>query len=45
MWSTVYIAELLERHAGKQGVAGLIPVRGIYFHFEIFAYFPLLTAQ
>ena len=32
------IAEWLEGHAGKQGVAGLIPGGGIHYHFEIFAY-------
>ena len=37
---TVLIAEWLERHAAKQGVAGPIPGRGVY----IFAYFLLLTA-
>ena len=33
------MAKWLERHAGKQWVAGSIPGGGIYFHFEIFAYF------
>ena len=42
---TFPIAEKLERHAGKQEVAGSIPDGGIYFHFEFFAYFPLLTAR
>ena len=28
---TVLISEWLERHAGKQGVAGSIPGRGVYF--------------
>ena len=31
------IAEWLEGHAGKQGVAGSIPGGGIHYHFEIFA--------
>ena len=43
MLLTVPKAQWLERHAGKQGVAGSIPGRGIYFHLEMFAYFPLLT--
>ena len=30
------MAEWLEQHAGKQGVAGSIPGGGIYFHFEFF---------
>ena len=42
---TVSVAESFERHAGKQGVACSIPGVGIYFHFEFFAYFPLLTAR
>ena len=42
---TVPIAEWLEWHTEKQGVAGSIPVGGIYFHFEFCAYFPMLTAQ
>ena len=36
---TVPKAEWLERHAGKQGIAGSIPGRGIYFYFESFADF------
>ena len=32
-------------HSLKQWVAGSIPGRGIYFHFEYFAYFPLSSAQ
>ena len=39
---TVSIAEWLERHAGKKGVAGLIPGESTYFHYEFFAYFPSL---
>ena len=31
---TVPIVEWLERHAGKQGVAGSTSGRDIYFHFE-----------
>ena len=42
---TAQIAEWLEQHAGKQGVAGSIPVGGTYFHFEFCAYFPLLTVR
>ena len=34
---TVLIADWLEGHAGKQGVAGLIPGGGIHYHFEFFA--------
>ena len=34
---TVPIAKWLERHAGKQGVAGSIPGGGTYFHFELCA--------
>ena len=30
------IAEWLKGHAGKQGVAGSIPGKGIHYHFEIF---------
>ena len=33
----VSVAEWLERNAGKQGVAGSIPVGGIYFNFVFFA--------
>ena len=36
MSSTAPIAELLEGHTGKKGVAGLIPGGGIYYHFEYF---------
>ena len=42
---TVAIAKWLERHTGKQVVAGSIPGGGTYFHFEVCAYFPLLTAR
>ena len=31
------IAEWLEGHARKQGVAGSIPGGGIHYHFEIFS--------
>ena len=34
---TVPIAEWLEGHTGKQGVAGSIPGGGIHYHFEFFA--------
>ena len=37
------IAEWLEWRARKQGVHGSNPLGGTYFHFEFFAYFPLLT--
>ena len=37
MWISLPIAEWLEGHAGKQGVAGSIPGGGIHYHFEIFA--------
>ena len=39
------IAEWLEWHAGKQGVAGSIPGGGIYYHFEIFANGTLFTSR
>ena len=39
------VAEWFERDAGKRRVAGSIPGGGIYFHFEFFAYFPLLSAR
>ena len=45
MSSTAPIAEWLEGHAGKQGVAGSIPGGGIHDDFELFAYFPLITAR
>ena len=34
-----------EGHAGNQEVAGLIPGRGALYHFEFFAYSPLITAR
>ena len=37
---TASVAEWLERHAWKQGVAVSIPDGGIYFNFEFFAYIP-----
>ena len=43
--ATAPIAESLEGHAGKQGVAGSIPGGGILYHFEFFAYIPLITAR
>ena len=39
------IAEWLEGHAGKQGVAGSIPGGGIPYHFEIFANGTLFTSR
>ena len=42
---TVPTAEWLERHVGKQGVAGSTPGGNMYFHFEVFAFFPFLTAR
>ena len=39
------IAEWLEGHAGKQGVAGSIPDGGIHYHFEIFANGTLFTSR
>ena len=39
------IAEWLEGHAGKQGVAGSIPSWGIHYHFEFFANGPLFTSR
>ena len=39
------IAEWLERHAGKQGVAGSIPGGCIHYHFEIFANGTLFTSR
>ena len=39
------IAEWLEGHAGKQGIAGSIPGRGIHYHFEIFANGTLFTSR
>ena len=45
MSSTAPMAEWLEGHAGKQGVAGSIPGGGIYYHFEFFAYIPVITAR
>ena len=39
------IAEWLEWHAGKQGVAGSIPGGGIHYHFEIFANGTLFTSR
>ena len=39
------IAEWLEGHAGKQGVAGSIPGGGIHYHFGIFANGMLFTSQ
>ena len=45
MSPTARIAEWLKRHAGKQGVAGSIPGGGIKYHFEFFAYIPLMIAR
>ena len=45
MLLTGSVAKWLEGHAGKRGVAGSITGGGIYFHFEFFAWFPLLTAR
>ena len=45
MSPTAPIAEWLEGHAGKRGVAGSIPGGGINYHFEFLAYIPLMTAQ
>ena len=39
------IAEWLEGHAGKQGVAGSIPGGGINYHFKIFANGTLFTSR
>ena len=39
------IAEWLEGHARKQGVAGSIPGGGIHYHFEIFANGMLFTSR
>ena len=39
--SVLHLAQL-ERRAGKQGVTGSIPGLDTYFHFDFFAYFPLL---
>ena len=39
------IAEWLEGHAGKQGVASSIPGGGIHYHFEIFANGTLFRAK
>ena len=39
------IAEWLEGHAGKQGVAGSIPGGGIYYYFRIFANGTLFTSR
>ena len=39
------IAEWLEGHARKQGVAGSIPGGGIHYHFEIFANGTLFTSR
>ena len=44
MSPTALIADCVEGHAGKQGVAGSIPGGGTH-HFEIFAYIPLITAR
>ena len=38
---TAPIAECLEGHAGKQVVAGSIPIGIIHYHFEFFAYYPV----
>ena len=43
--STAPIAEWLEGHAGKQGVAGSIPGGGILYRFEFLAYIPLITSR
>ena len=37
------IAEWLEGHAGKQGVAGSIPGWGMHYHFDNFAKGKLFT--
>ena len=42
---TVLIAEWLEGHAGKQGVAGSIPGEGINYHFGFFAYGRLFKSR
>ena len=39
------MAEWLEWHAGKQGVAGSIPDGGMHYHSEFFANFPLITNE
>ena len=39
------IAEWLEGHSRKQGVAGSIPGGGIHYHFEIFANGTLFTSR
>ena len=39
------MADWLEGHAGKQGVAGSIPRGGIHYHFEIFANGTLFTSR
>ena len=38
------IAEWLEGHARKQGVAGSIPGGGMHYHFEIFVNGTLFTS-
>ena len=45
MSQTAPIVEWLEKHTGKRGVAGSIPGGGIKYHFEFFAYIPLMTAR
>ena len=42
---SLQVAEWLEGHAGKQGVAGSIPGGGIRYHFEIFANGTLFTSR
>ena len=42
---TVPVAEWLEGHAGKQGVAGSIAGGNIHYHFEFFAYGTLFTSR
>ena len=41
MSSTAKIAEWLEGHAGKQGVAGSILGGGILYHFDFFRVYPV----
>ena len=43
--STARIVEWLEGNADKRGIAGSNPSGGINYHFEFFAYFPLITAR
>ena len=45
MSTSLPLAEWLEGHAGKQGVAGSIPGGDIHDHFEIFANGTLFTSR